>query len=143
MSVNKYKQEVIMYTDGGSRGNPGPSAIGIWVESLDIQIGEYIGEGTNNEAEYQAIITGLKKIKSVIGKKQSSDIHIVCRMDSELAVKQLNHQYKIKDERMQKKFIEVWNLCIDFGKVEFQHVPREENKQADLFVNQALDGRLF
>lgn len=141
--MKKYEREVVMYTDGGSRGNPGPSAIGVWVELLNIQLGEYLGEGTNNEAEYQAIITGLKKIKSVVGKNQTSSLRVVCRMDSELAMKQLNHQYKIKDERMQKKFIEVWNLCLDFGEVVFQHVPREENKKADALVNQALDSRLF
>ena len=130
-----------IYTDGGSRGNPGPSAIGIWIETLNRKYSEYIGKGTNNEAEYQALILALKKVKQVVGKGKTREIELECFSDSELMVKQLNHEYKLKDERIQKFFIEIWNLTLDFKKVIFKHVRREENKIADALVNEALDGQ--
>lgn len=135
-------KEITMYTDGGSRGNPGPSAIGVYIETLDKQFGEYIGEGTNNEAEYQAVIFGLKKIKTLLGGDTAKRVKVRCLMDSELAVKQLNHEYKIKEPRMQSRFFEVWNLMLDFSEVTFNHVEREKNKRADAMVNEALDERM-
>ena len=131
--------KIIIYTDGGSRGNPGPAAIGVWIETLDKKYGETIGEATNNDAEYQALIFALKKCKSLVGKKQAKQVELECRLDSELIVKQLNHKYKISKENTQRYFIEVWNLMLDFGKVTFVHVPREQNKIADEMVNKALD----
>ncbi|MFZ5982248.1 MAG: ribonuclease HI family protein [Patescibacteria group bacterium] len=128
-----------IYTDGGSRGNPGPSAVGVWIETLDKKYAEYIGEGTNNEAEYQALILALKKVKQLIGKDKTQEAELECFSDSELMVKQLSHEYKLKDERIQRFFIEIWNLTLDFKKVIFKHVRREENKIADALVNEALD----
>lgn len=134
--------KIEIYTDGGSRGNPGPSAIGS-VFYKDDQIvkkySEYIGEKTNNEAEYQAIIFSLKKAKLLFGKKKAKDMEVNFFMDSELAVKQLNHQYKIKEDKLKSLFVEIWNLTLDFKKVNFNHVLRERNKEADRLVNQALD----
>jgi ribonuclease HI len=132
-------EKIVIYTDGGSRGNPGPAAIGVWIETLGKKYGEVIGEATNNDAEYQALIFALKKCKSLAGKKQAKQVEIECRLDSELIVKQLNHEYKISKQNTQKYFIEVWNLMLDFGKVTFVHVPREQNKIADEMVNKALD----
>lgn len=134
-------QKIIMYTDGGARNNPGPAAIGIWIETLDKKYGEYIGEKTNNEAEYQALVSGLKKIKQLVGKNNTKETEIECYLDSELVVKQLNHQYKLKEEYIQKFFIEIWNLMIDFKAVSFYHIPREKNKISDALVNEALDAR--
>jgi ribonuclease HI len=128
-----------MYTDGGSRGNPGPAGIGIWIETLNKKYGEYIGEGTNNVAEYQALIQGLKKLKQLLGKEKTKQYEVECYLDSELVVKQLNHEYKLKEEYIQKNFIEIWNLMLDFQKVTFHHIMREKNKIADSLVNQALD----
>ncbi|HPN96585.1 MAG TPA: ribonuclease HI family protein [Candidatus Moranbacteria bacterium] len=130
-----------MYTDGGARNNPGPAAIGVWIETLDKKYAEYIGEKTNNEAEYEALIFGLKKIKALVGKEKTKETKIECYLDSELVVKQLNHQYKLKEEYIQKNFIEIWNLMLDFQKVTFCHIMREENKIADALVNEALDAR--
>jgi ribonuclease HI len=135
-------EKIVIYTDGGSRGNPGPAAIGVWIETLDKKYGETIGEATNNDAEYQALIFALKKCKSLVGKKQAKQVELECRLDSELIVKQLNHKYKISKENTQRYFIEVWNLMLDFGKVTFVHVPREQNKIADEMVNKALDGEI-
>ena len=128
-----------MYTDGGARNNPGPAAIGVWIPTLDKKYGEYIGETTNNVAEYEALIFGLKKIKSLVGKEKAKGITIECYLDSELVVKQLNHEYKLKEEYIQKNFITIWNLQLDFQKVTFHHIMREENKIADALVNEALD----
>jgi len=132
-------EKIIMYSDGGSRGNPGPSALGVYIETLDKQFGEFLGIKTNNEAEYLAIIAGLKKIKAVVGKARAKNTEVECRMDSELAVRQLTHQYKVEKEHIQKLCFLVWNLTHDFAKVTFVHVPREKNTVADAMANQAMD----
>lgn len=132
-------ETIIVYTDGASRGNPGPASIGVWIETLEKGYGEVIGETTNNDAEYQAIVFALGKIKSLVGKKQAKQAYVVCRMDSELAMKQLTHQYKIEHPTTQKHFLTIWNRMLDFGKVDFEHVPREKNTKADALANKALD----
>lgn len=129
-----------MYTDGGSRGNPGPAAVGIYIETLNKKYGECLGVKTNNEAEYSALILGLKKIKQLLGNSDTKKANVICYLDSELVVKQLNHEYKLKEKHIQAFFIEIWNLGLDFGSVKFRHIPREKNKIADAMVNEALDG---
>lgn len=131
-----------MYTDGGSRNNPGPAAIGVWIETWDKKYAEYIGEKTNNEAEYSALIFGLKKIKALLGGEKAKKTEVECYLDSELAVKQLNHEYKIKEKHIQEFFVEIWNLTLDFKAVKFIHILREKNKIADALVNEALDGKM-
>jgi ribonuclease HI len=134
-------EKIIVYSDGGSRNNPGPAAVGVFIESLQKKYGEYIGEKTNNEAEYAALIFALKKIKALIGKEKAAKAEIECRLDSELVVKQLNHEYKLKEAHIQQSFLEIWNLMLDFGQVHFVHIPREKNKVADALVNEALDAK--
>ena len=135
--------KINIYTDGGSRGNPGPSGIGV-VITQEGQIlkkyGEFIGNATNNQAEYEALIFALEKAKLLFGKKKAKEMEIDVFMDSELIVKQLNHEYKIKEKDLQLLFLKVWNLILDFKKISFNHIPREDNKEADKLVNQALDG---
>jgi len=128
-----------MYSDGGSRGNPGPAALGVFIETLDKRFGEFLGTKTNNEAEYAAIAAGLRKIKAMIGKDKAKRTSIECRMDSELACRQLNHIYKIENAKLQPLFFEVWNLTLDFGQVSFSHIPREQNAVADAEANKAMD----
>lgn len=136
-------KKIIIYTDGGSRGNPGQSAVGVVFCNENNQkvkeFSECIGEGTNNVAEYQAVIFAFKKFKAVFGKELAKAAEIEMRSDSELMVSQLNGKYKIMEENMQKLFIEAWNLKLDFGKVKFSLIPREKNKEADRLVNEALD----
>lgn len=132
-------EKIIVYTDGGSRGNPGPAALGVFIETLDKRFGEFLGTKTNNEAEYAAIVAALKKIKSLLGKEKAKQVAVECRMDSELACRQLNHQYKIENEKLQPLFLLVWNLMLDFGTVNFVHVPREKNTVADAEANKAMD----
>jgi len=135
------KNKIIIHTDGGSRGNPGPAAIGVVIQSSlgKNEYGEYIGETTNNEAEYRAVIFALKKLKTLIGSKKSKEGSVEFLLDSELVVKQLNKEYKLKDKNIQNFFIEIWNLTFDFGGVSFRYVPREENTEADRIVNQVLN----
>ncbi|MBI4117153.1 MAG: ribonuclease HI family protein [Parcubacteria group bacterium] len=138
-------QKFTIYTDGGARGNPGPAAMGVIIKGPveTKKYGEYIGEATNNEAEYQAVIFALKKLKQLIGKeKTKSEAEVELHLDSELLASQLNAEYKIKEKRLQQLFLEVWNLKQDFKNVSFKHIPREDNRGADKLVNQALDKEL-
>jgi ribonuclease HI len=137
-------KKIVVYTDGGSRGNPGKAGIGVVVcneRGQEIKkFGEYLGDNfTNNDAEYQAIIFALKKVRSIFGKVLSEDMDLEIRSDSELVVKQLNGEYRLLDPKIQSYFIEVWNLKFDFKSVKFKHIPREKNKEADRLVNEALD----
>lgn len=131
---------VHVFTDGGARGNPGPAGIGAVVKSEDgliLQEGQaYIGETTNNQAEYRAIILGLNLAKEQGAQK----VHMF--MDSELAVKQLNREYKVKNVDLAERFIEVWNLAQGFEQVTFSHVRRAKNKEADALVNKAIDAHV-
>ncbi len=140
-------KNIIIYTDGGSRGNPGKAAIGVvFCNEMGQEIkkfGEYLGDGlTNNEAEYQAVIFALKKFKAVFGKKIAEVSDVEVRSDSELLVNQMNGRYKLENEKIQKFFIEIWNLKIDFKSVKFKAIRREQNKEADRLVNEALDGQM-
>ncbi|KKU11092.1 MAG: Ribonuclease H [Parcubacteria group bacterium GW2011_GWB1_46_8] len=134
--------EVVIHTDGGSRGNPGPSAIGVVID-LGVrgvkEYGESIGRRTNNEAEYEAVIFALKKTKVLLGSLKSSKTGIMVCMDSELIVKQLCGEYKIKEKEFYPLFIAVWNAQQDFHEVRFKAVPREQNTRADSIVNRTLD----
>ena len=133
---------IIIYTDGGSRGNPGLAGIGVVIEydGQRKEYGEFLGKNkTNNEAEYEALVFALKKTKSLIGKKRAKESFLKCFTDSELMAKQLNHQYKIQNEGIKPLFFEIWNLILDFGKVEIIHIPREKNKLADKLANKAMD----
>ena len=134
--------KIIVYIDGGSRNNPGPAAAGAYIRTLKKSFSQYLGKASNNEAEYQAAVLALKKIKKLIGKKASKEAEIEIRTDSELLYKQISHQYKIKEKKLVPLFIEIWNLMLDFKKVEFVKVPREKNKIADRLVNQELDKKL-
>jgi len=136
-------QKIIVYTDGASRGNPGPASIGVVVkndkEKILKEYSKTIGETTNNDAEYQAVIFVLKKMKALFGKKNIKNYEILIKSDSQLLVFQLTGKYKIKHPNIEKLFIQVWNLKVDYHKVDFEHIPREQNKLADQLANEALD----
>jgi len=135
-------KKVIVYTDGGSRHNPGPSALGVVIYGIGDKEREYyhyLGQGTNNEAEYKATIFALEKIRFLLGKKKIKDLIVEIRSDSELLVKQMNGRYKVINPNIQSLFLTLWNLKIDFGKVIFVSIPRDKNKKADALVNKALD----
>lgn len=131
--------KLIIHTDGGSRGNPGDAGIGaVLADSSGIvkkEISEHIGKATNNQAEYTALIRALEEAK----KYRADSIQIF--MDSELIVKQLKQEYKVKNKDLAPLFVKVWNLLNGFDKWSVQHVMREKNKRADELVNKALDKR--
>lgn len=130
-------QKIVVYVDGGSRGNPGPSAIGVVVAGKEY--GEYLGVKTNNQAEYLAVIFALKKIRQLLGRKKTKETEVEIRMDSELVARQLGGRYKIQEPELKPLFVDVHNLKFDFKKVVFKYIPREENKAADKLVNKVLD----
>ncbi|MCB9808027.1 ribonuclease HI family protein [Candidatus Peribacteria bacterium] len=127
-----------LFTDGGSRGNPGQAAIGIVIE--DPVRGEVvrnhcerIGVETNNVAEYRALIEGLKLAKRYHPNR------LICHLDSELIVKQLNGEYRVKMETLRPLFDEINELAQEFPDIVFMHIPRSDNHRADALVNKALD----
>lgn len=136
--------KLIIYIDGGARGNPGPGAIGVVICDAQGEVlkkySEFLGEKiTNNEAEYQALIFSLKKVKALFGKKKIKEMLLEIKSDSELLVKQLNGLYKISHPKIQKLFLKVWNAKIDFKEVKFNLIPRKLNLEADRLVNEILD----
>lgn len=129
--------KVTIFTDGGARGNPGPAATGVVIKDETgkniAAYGEYIGEVTNNTAEYRAIISALEKAKTL------GATTVNCYLDSLLIVEQLNRQWKVKEPHLQKLFVQAWNAAAQFKKATFHHIRREKNKEADAFVNKTLD----
>jgi len=128
-----------LFTDGGSRGNPGHAAVGcvIWNDAklIDIDM-EYIGIATNNIAEYRALEMGLKNLS----KKGVKEIEIY--MDSELVVKQIKGEYAVKHSEIKKEYSKIMDVLKGFEKFVISYVPREQNKVADRLVNLALDLKL-
>ncbi|HVZ66819.1 MAG TPA: ribonuclease HI family protein [Patescibacteria group bacterium] len=140
--LNKFSYTI--YTDGGSRGNPGPSAYGFVVYDgngkLIREEGKTLGIQTNNYAEYTAIISSLKWIEEN-SKIESPTINI--RMDSQLAARQLSGIYQVKNEVIRGLFFTIKVIIQRIkANVVYTHVPREQNKEADRMVNLALDGLL-
>jgi ribonuclease HI len=134
--------KIIVHSDGGARGNPGPAAIGVVIakeggEVLE-ELSETIGESTNNIAEYTAVLRGLHALIALFGEK-TTELDIDWRLDSELVVKQLAGEYKVKNPGLRSLFEEIRDLRARFPKLSLRHVRREENKEADRLVNEALD----
>lgn len=135
-----------IYTDGASRGNPGPAAAAaIFYRGgkLINKKSALLGEKTNNQAEYEALIMAISEAKKILAsyspRRSGKARAISCFLDSELVVRQLNHKYKIRDEKIIPLFIKVWNLSLDFDVVKFSHIPREKNREADGLANRLLD----
>lgn len=134
----------IVNTDGGARGNPGPSGIGFVIrqDGEIIKKGKaHIGETTNNQAEYEALIRALDELDDIVPKDGREDVHVEVRMDSELAIKQLRKEYKVKDAGLKLQFAKAGTLVAKFPSISFTHVMREENSMADELANEAMDER--
>ena len=127
----------IVHTDGAARGNPGPAAIGVVIEDEEgrtvYEASRALGVRTNNEAEYQALITALEYLKDV------RPAEVEFRLDSELVVKQIGGQYKVKEPRLQALHGQVIMLLNAVPKHVIRHVRREQNARADELANEALD----
>jgi len=137
------KENIICYTDGGARGNPGPAGAGAVIQDGEgrvlKEVSEFLGNGTNNFAEYAAVVLVLKTVKKMYGDK-TKNLSVEVRMDSELVQKQLSNEYQIKEPSLVPQFIEIHNMRVkDFPHVSFVHVPREKNKEADKLANDAMN----
>ncbi|HLW00405.1 MAG TPA: ribonuclease HI family protein [Ktedonobacterales bacterium] len=130
-------QRLILRTDGGSRGNPGPAGAGVVIESatgkLLAQGRKFLGKITNNQAEYQALILGLQAVK----RYQPAAVQVL--MDSELVVHQMNGRYQVKDAGLLLLYQEAKQLAATLTAVSFAHVPRSQNHLADALANEAMD----
>ncbi len=134
---------IVVHTDGGARGNPGPSGIGVSITSdtgvVLSDVSEYIGEGTNNAAEYTAVKRACLELERILENPKESEINFF--LDSQLVERQLNGIYKIKEPTLKKLAAEVQQLRTLFGKTTFTYIPREKNKRADELANEAMDKR--
>ncbi|MBK9516637.1 MAG: ribonuclease HI family protein [Anaeromyxobacter sp.] len=129
-----------LFTDGAARGNPGPAGAGAVIVSPEghivAKVGKFLGDETNNVAEYMGLIIGLKRAKAM-GIKELDVL-----ADSELMVRQLNGEYAVKAEHLKPLHEEAKGLLKAFTAIEIRHIPREENAQADAMSNRAIDERL-
>jgi len=129
--------KLIIFTDGGARGNPGPAGIGVAIydekKKLVAELSAFLGVATNNQAEYQALIAALKKA----GELGANELD--CYLDSELVVKQLKREYKVKNKDLAPLFLTIHNLSLNFKKISYTHIPRERNQEADRLANEAMD----
>jgi ribonuclease HI len=127
----------VVNVDGGARGNPGPAAVAVVISTHDGEVlekrGERIGHATNNVAEYRALLLGLDRARS----RGAREVELVC--DSELVVRQVNGEYKVKDEVLHRLHKQVIRALAEFDSWSIRHVRREDNAAADDLVNAALD----
>ncbi len=134
-------KKVIVFTDGGARGNPGPAGIGVQVldEKKEVlgEISEFIGEATNNVAEYTAVKRALEYLKTLFDDTKA--VQVAFNLDSQLVERQLSGVYKIKDATLKKYANDIKALLDEFASVTFTHVMRENNKEADRLANEAMD----
>lgn len=142
MSYTVWVEKIIIYTDGGARGNPGPAGIGVVITDAKgavlKKISNYIGEQTNNFAEYEALIAALEAAREMF-KEKIHDVQVTVYMDSELVVRQLSGAYKVKDHNLKQQFARVGQLAGTLKHISYNHVPREKNAHADKLVNDAID----
>jgi len=133
MNIDK----LIIYCDGGSRGNPGPAGLGVVIYDEDNnvieEISEFLGVTTNNQAEYKGVLQAIKKAKELKAKE------LIFYLDSELIVKQMSGEYRVKNKDLLPLYNEIRKYILEFKKVEFNHVRREYNKEADALANKAMD----
>jgi ribonuclease HI len=135
--------KIVVYTDGGARGNPGNAGVGVFIADakgkMIKEVAKAIGVSTNNFAEYEAVITALETLKKLYGKK-TTEIEFEFRMDSQLVQRQLIGQYRVKDKGLQEQFARLSKLREKhFPNISFHHIMREENNLADGLANKAMD----
>lgn len=130
-------QRLILRTDGGSRGNPGPAGAGVVIEDEAgkplAQGCKFLGQMTNNQAEYHALILGLQ----AVARYQPASVQVL--LDSELVVHQMNGRYQVRDTGLLPLFQQAKRLAAALPNVQFAHVPRRQNQRADTLANKAMD----
>ncbi len=137
-----------LYADGGSRGNPGPSGAGAVVFDTFgkrvVEVSDYLGIATNNIAEYEAVMRGLKALLASYPEDFIKAAPLTIRMDSKLVIEQLKGNYKVKHPNLVPRYLELKNLITrSFGTVLYEHVYRDNNKDADALANEAMDKGQF
>lgn len=152
------KKVVTIHTDGAARGNPGKSGVGAVIKITNYKLPahfalqsmagrqitnykfkKFLGVATNNQAEYRALIFGLVEARKIIQKELLEDWEIVCYSDSELMVRQMKGEYRVKDKELQTLFLRALKLTSAFSRISFVRIPREKNKEADALANKAID----
>ncbi|MFA5744639.1 MAG: ribonuclease HI family protein [Candidatus Paceibacterota bacterium] len=132
-----------IHADGGSRGNPGPSGAGAMIRDAlgnsVASVSQFLGTHTNNFAEYEAVILAFETLAKLVGAGKTSATEVVVKMDSELVVKQMRGEYKVKHPTLKVQHARLKKVITTFGDVAFTHVPREENSDADALANAAMD----
>jgi len=136
-------KNIKIFTDGGSRGNPGISGAGAVIfdeEGYELKsASKFLGKKTNNWAEYEAVILGLELAYRIF-KDKTQEIKIEMKMDSQLVQRQLKREYRVKEPSLMEQYLRVHNLIVKyFPHIKFTHIPREENKRADELANIAMD----
>lgn len=140
MSENRSAVDtLVIYTDGAARGNPGPAGAGAYIQDAHGAVVSedyrYLGEATNNVAEYEALLLGLERAKELGAR------HLEMRADSQLVVRQVIGEYRVRNQALQRLHARVQQLASAFESVEYRHVPREQNRDADRLANRAVDLR--
>ncbi len=135
--------KLTIYTDGASRGNPGPASYGFTISdeagNIVHEKGEYIGITTNNVAEYSAVLKALEFVKNKLFEKLPMQIEVYA--DSKLVAEQLSGRYKVRAEHLKPIIEKIRKLILELGGITFTHIPRSQNSRADALANQALDNR--
>ncbi len=133
--------ELLLYIDGASRGNPGRAGAGVLIKNPSgermAEVSRYLGYRTNNEAEYEALLLGLKEAKRL--RRECLRIYT----DSELIEKQVKGEYRVKEAHLKRLHQKALKLLREFPRVEIEAIPREKNKEADLLANRAIERRLL
>ncbi|PIR83192.1 ribonuclease H [Candidatus Kaiserbacteria bacterium CG10_big_fil_rev_8_21_14_0_10_56_12] len=132
-----------IHADGGSRGNPGPAGSGAVIRNeggeIVLTVSQFLGERTNNYAEYEAVILAFHALQKLVPEAARSSTEVTVKMDSELVVKQVNKEYKVKHPVLKEQFARLGDAIRSFGVVTFTHVPRAQNSDADALANDAMD----
>jgi ribonuclease HI len=140
---NEQKNQFFIHADGGARGNPGPAGAGAVIrDSVGNAVGsvsKFLGKRTNNFAEYEAVILAFETLAPLVQKNQHHGTSVVVKMDSELVVKQMRGEYKVKHPVLKEQYARLIHAASTFGNVSFTHVPRAQNGDADALANEAMD----
>ena len=132
-----------IHADGGARGNPGPAGAGAMIRdelgNSVASVSEFLGTRTNNFAEYEAVILAFAALQKIVPEKTRGAAEVVVKMDSELVVKQMRGEYKVRNLALKEQQARLASLAAGFGAVTFAHVPRAENSDADALANAAMD----
>lgn len=138
------RPKIIVFTDGGARGNPGPAGAGAFIVGANEEplrsVSQFLGHRTNNWAEYEAVVLAFEALKKLFGRARLRELDIELKLDSELVARQLRGEYQIKEPTLFAQYIRVHNLRVsDVPHLTITHIPRAQNKDADRLANEAMD----